>query len=142
LVELNRMKKSRAADGSIGREIAVPDGKAGRNRKPVGRKTMAVTLKLEEAASRVTLEGAVDISSAADLKAALMQAVDAGVEVVVSLAGATDLDVTAVQLLWAARRAAADAGIEFSFGGKEPEAIATALQDAGLELLGAGQAVQ
>jgi len=43
-----------------------------------------------------------------------------GPAVQVDLEGVTDLDVTAVQLLWAARREAQDAGARFAMSGQLP----------------------
>ena len=46
---------------------------------------------------------------------------------------ATELDVTTVQLLWAAEREARASGRGFTFAGRVPEEISAAMADAGLE---------
>jgi anti-anti-sigma regulatory factor len=92
-------------------------------------------ISLDESKSKVVigLEGAVDISSAAELKTLLLRALHCGKKVRVSLNGATDLDVTAVQLLWAAEREASKAGVGFSFVGPAPAEVSAALGEAGFQ---------
>ena len=70
---------------------------------------------MNETQSLIGLEGAIDIASAAELKKLLLEGLNSGREVRVSLAGATDLDVTAVQLLWAAEREASRSGVTCFF---------------------------
>ena len=94
---------------------------------------MPIALEQAETQNVIRLEGAIDISSAAELKTLLQQALGAGKEVHLSLEHATALDVTAVQLLWAAGRQAKGTGIEFTLVGPVPEEISTALGDAGFE---------
>jgi len=94
---------------------------------------MGVTLEQSEALSLLRLEGAVEIGGAAEFKGLLQQALDSGREVRVSLAGATDLDVTAVQLLWAAERKAKGAGVGYSLIDAPQEQVAAALNEAGLQ---------
>ena len=79
------------------------------------------------------LEGEVDVTSAAELKLALIEAISSRQEVQVDLAGATDLDVTAIQLLWAANREAEKAGVRFAVTGEVSENIRNAVCEAGLE---------
>jgi anti-anti-sigma factor len=92
----------------------------------------------------IHLEGAIDIASAAELKEALLKALEGGGEVRVSLDKLTGLDVTAVELLWAAGREAKKAGAAFSLVGQAPGEVLAALADAGLDLMqvfqGASQA--
>lgn len=95
---------------------------------------MGVTLERRDEASRVQLEGTVDIAAAAELKTALQEAVRAGREVHVALDEVRYLDVTAVQLLWAAGREARTAGVGFLASGALPEPARAALRDAGLDL--------
>ncbi len=81
----------------------------------------------------LSLEGAMDIASAAELKERLVEVLNAGLEVRVSLAGATALDVTAVELLWAAAREAKQSGLGFLLAEPIPEEISGALVAAGLQ---------
>jgi anti-anti-sigma regulatory factor len=97
-----------------------------------------VTLEQNDTVCLIRLEGAVDIGSAGELKSLLVQALEpgadgAGKEVRIALAGATDLDVTAVQLLWAAERKAQGAGIAFALEGGLPEPVRVALTHAGFQ---------
>jgi anti-anti-sigma factor len=96
-----------------------------------------VTLEQSEDSSVFRLEGAIDIASAAELKKLFIQAFASGHEVRVDLDGTTDLDVTAVQLLWAARREAKVSGAEFAFTGQAPAPVASALRQAGFTELAA-----
>ena len=95
---------------------------------------MPVALKLSNTQSTVALEGGIDIGSAAELKTALIEALAAGQPVLVELGQITDLDITAVQLLWAAKREAGAAGVEFAWDGQEPVEVRAALLEAGLDL--------
>lgn len=92
---------------------------------------MGVTLKQSKKLSVIHLEGAIDIALASELKKLLLQAFASGRKVHVTLDGATDLDVTAVQLLWAARREAKVSGVEFALTGHAPEPVTSALSQAG-----------
>jgi anti-anti-sigma regulatory factor len=92
-----------------------------------------VILEDSEALSVIRLDGSVGIASAAELKKLLLQTLESGKEVRVSLERATDLDVTAVQLLWAAGCEAKRSGVRFTFLETVPEDISIALGDAGFE---------
>lgn len=94
---------------------------------------MGMTLKRSRKSSVIRLEGEVDIAAAAELRKLLLEACGSGREVRVVLRGVTDLDVTAVQLIWAARRAAEEAGVAFKLSGALPQSVSTALDHAGLE---------
>jgi anti-anti-sigma regulatory factor len=79
------------------------------------------------------LEGEIDITVAAELKKLLLQAMASGTDLRVDLDTATGLDVTALQLLWAAQREAGDSGVEITLAGQVPENISVAVADAGFE---------
>lgn len=72
---------------------------------------------------QITLEGAVDIGAAAELKAALVEALATAKKTSVALREATEVDVTIFQLLWAAQREAERAGVELSLAGPLPEPV-------------------
>jgi anti-anti-sigma regulatory factor len=80
------------------------------------------------------LKGAIDINCARVLKERLLQALEAGMNVLVSPEGVTALHVSAAQLLWAARRDAAGKGLQFRFTGAVPGDVLSALGEAGLDL--------
>ena len=81
---------------------------------------------------QVELEGELHISSAAELKEKLAQAIGSGRGISVSLARVSALDITAVQLLWAAARKARMAGIPFTFAPPVPDQVVAGLRDAGI----------
>jgi len=89
-------------------------------------------LEQNDAARVVRLQGAIDIGCAAELKELLVELLKTGPALRVSLEEATGLDVTAVQLLWAAAREAKQAGVEFAYEGQAPETVQFALAQAGL----------
>jgi hypothetical protein len=91
-------------------------------------------LEKGEQRSRLHLEGVVDIGCAGELKAQLMEALGRGLPVQVEMEKAERLDVTAVQLLWAA----GSSGVEMEFAGTTPEAVTAELAQAGLREFAAG----
>ena len=94
---------------------------------------MSVTLEQNDVLSTIHLEGAIDIVSAGELKALLLEALGSGRPVRAVLEGTTGLDVTAMQLLWAARQTARASEVGFAIGGQAQERISAALAAAGLE---------
>jgi anti-anti-sigma factor len=79
------------------------------------------------------LDGEIKIASAAELKKFLLQALEARAEVRVNLEHVTDVDVTALQLLWAAEREARASGTEFRLVGHAPKEVLTAANEIGFE---------
>ena len=96
---------------------------------------MGVVLQQENESRVVALEGVIDISSAADLKAALMEAMNSSSSIAIVFDDNTEMDVTAYQLLWAARKASAARDIAFSLRGRIPRAVEDTLKEAALESL-------
>ncbi len=94
---------------------------------------MPLTLESSDSLSKISLEGEIDIGCAAELQGLLVHALGSSKEVQVSLGSATDLDVTAVQLIWAARRAASASAVEFAVTGPVSEPLASTLLQAGFE---------
>jgi anti-anti-sigma regulatory factor len=94
---------------------------------------VAITLQQHKKLNVLRLKGVIDISSATELKEHLLTAQGLGKEVRVSIKDATDLDVTAVQLLWAAERKAKGAGVGFYLAGPAPKEMVAALSEAGLQ---------
>ncbi|HVT99410.1 MAG TPA: STAS domain-containing protein [Acidobacteriaceae bacterium] len=81
----------------------------------------------------IRLEGEVDISQAAELKRVLLEALQAKGGMAIAMETATSMDVTAVQLLWAAEREARRAGVSLALRGAVPEALCATAREAGLE---------
>ena len=94
---------------------------------------MPVTLEENDGLKTIRLEGAIGIDLAGELKTLLLKALEPGGEMRVAIEGAVNLDVTAMQLLWAAKRAAELLGVGFAFEGKAQERVSAALDEAGLE---------
>jgi anti-anti-sigma regulatory factor len=82
----------------------------------------------------VRLEGDIDVTCSTELKRTLIEAISSGKEVQVDLAQAGDLDVTAIQLLWAAGREAEKAAVSFAVSPRDvPENVHRAVCEAGFE---------
>ena len=94
---------------------------------------MGITLEQRNESSVICLEGAIGIASAAELKTTLLDSLTSGNAVRVALDQCADLDVTAVQLLWAAVREAKTSGVAFALDGQVQEPVIAALKDAGFE---------
>jgi anti-anti-sigma regulatory factor len=94
---------------------------------------MPLVLRQTETASEIQLQGAADISLAAELKDILLQALSTNKQVRISLADTTALDATAAQLLWAAERGARTSGVAFALDGPVPETVSQALKNAGFD---------
>lgn len=98
---------------------------------------MSVRFDRSEAPGTIRLEGDIDVGCAAELKALLEEAMaprdgrQRGARIAV--ATATGMDVTAVQLLWAAEREAQAAGMVLALEGPVPEMLRTALREAGFQ---------
>lgn len=91
---------------------------------------MPITHAESETQHVIRLEGDVDVACAADLKRMLIEAVSSRKKLQVDMAAATDLDITAMQLLWAAKLEAERAGASCMFG-PVPGGIVTVLEEAG-----------
>jgi anti-anti-sigma factor len=81
----------------------------------------------------IRLEGTIDISQAAELKAALLKVFEQRKPVRVSLEQVSDLDVTAFQLLKAARLEAARSGLKLVVDGQPAESVFRSLANVGLD---------
>ena len=90
-----------------------------------------ITIEETEDASLICLEGEVGISSAAEVKCVLINALSSQKQMRVSLEKATELDVTALQLLYATEREAAKSGVQITHDGSFPAEIAVAMSNAG-----------
>jgi len=80
----------------------------------------------------VALEGRADIAEAAQLKNALLEAAAAQAGLRVEVSRATAVDVTAVQLLWAAQRQARQTGKPFEIAGPWNAEAEAQLKEMGL----------
>ena len=94
---------------------------------------LAIILEQREESNAIRLEGTVDISSAAELKTILGKALKSPKPLRVALDANADLDVTAIQLLWAAEREAKVSGVDLRLDGDVPDAVSTTVKEAGFE---------
>jgi anti-anti-sigma regulatory factor len=94
---------------------------------------LPVIIERRENGSTIRLEGEINVTSAAELKLLLLEGLASGQPLHLNLERADEIDVTILQLLWAAGRDGerAGAGIE----GCISEAAAAAARDAGFARL-------
>jgi anti-sigma B factor antagonist len=98
---------------------------------------LSVTVKRDPGLCVLQLEGEIDIRGAAELKQALLEALTGteGTALQIDLSQTTVMDITALQLLWAAGREAEQKQIVFSVAEPAPEEIAAIIRGAGFEKL-------
>lgn len=94
---------------------------------------MPITLEDGDAVSVIRLEGDLDISCSDELKRVLLEAISLRKELQLDVARATDLDITSIQLLWAAAREVEKSGMSFVVAGEIPENVGCAVREAGFE---------
>ena len=94
---------------------------------------MPITLEAEETISVIRLEGEINITCAAELKKLLLEAMTTGKDLLLDLEQATDMDIAAIQLLWATQRETERSGVKLAVQGRVPEAISAMVRDAGFE---------
>jgi anti-anti-sigma factor len=94
---------------------------------------LPLALEVLETHCILRLEGDIDIACSGELKTMITEAILSRKRVLLDLAGATDLDVTAMQLFWAAAREAERAGTPLTVAGALPENIALMVREAGFE---------
>jgi anti-anti-sigma regulatory factor len=90
---------------------------------------MPVTLQRHDSHWLIRLEGQVTIASAAELKTLLLEWLAAEKDLELDLADAEEIDITIMQLLWAAAREAARTGA--GFVARASTAAILAMRDAG-----------
>ena len=94
---------------------------------------MAIVLEQCEESNLIRLEGVIDIALAAELKTTLLEAFKSPKPLRVALSADADLDVTAIQLLWAAEREAKASNVVFTLDGCVPDAVSVSLRETGFE---------
>jgi anti-anti-sigma regulatory factor len=91
-----------------------------------------VTIEQSGAVCFIRVEGEVTIAGGAGLKKILLEALGSGKELRLDMAGAIEVDITALQLLWAAEREARASGTAFTLEGAVPDDILATAIEAGL----------
>ena len=92
---------------------------------------MALTIEQRESQSVIRLEGEFTLASAEELKGLLLRGLASGNDLRLDLEQADALEITAMQLLWAAGREADRKGRGMAV--QMSDAAATAARDAGFE---------
>lgn len=120
-VLVSRRSKDRLSPAAMGRSVD-EEG------EPV-----AGELERGERGGVIRLEGALEIARAGELKQRLLEALSQGGTLRISLGEVTDLDVTAVQLLYAAEREAKLRGVDVAVEEPVSEPVCEALLAVGFE---------
>ncbi len=94
---------------------------------------MGITHEQHDDSIAICFEGVVDITSAAELKAALVGALKSGKPVRITLDRCSTLDVTGFQLLWAAHQEARSLGVELALVAPVPATILANLKEVGFD---------
>lgn len=81
----------------------------------------------------IRLAGTIDIGLAAELKSMLLTALGSAQSIQISCERVSDLDVTALQLLCAARRKADQANVKLDLAGEIPKALRGVAKELGME---------
>ena len=95
---------------------------------------MPVTIEEQETQSLVRLEGECTLTSAAEIREGLLQALTPGRDLRVDLERVEDFDLTLLQLLWAAGREAEQRGVKMAV--LAPERIRAVAGEVGFEGFG------
>jgi anti-anti-sigma regulatory factor len=90
---------------------------------------MPVALQRHESRWVISLEGEISVTSAAELKTLLLEWLAAGKDLELDLERAEELDITILQLLWAAAREATRTGV--TMAGHASAAAIQAIGEAG-----------
>ncbi len=122
----------------------MPPGYAQKNFKL--RSRPSITGSMCEPPCVLRLEGDFAIGGAAELKGRLLEALSSGQGLELDMALAGDMDITTIQLIWAAAHEAERLGTSFEMTGLVPEGIRSTFIDAGfasfLALVSSGDAFQ
>ncbi|UWZ82458.1 STAS domain-containing protein [Occallatibacter riparius] len=100
---------------------------------PEARSEEPLVLSRSGDACLIRLTGTIDIGMAAELKSMLMAGFENARSIRILFERVSDLDVTALALLWAARRKAEQKNVKFGFSGEIPKALRDAVEDLGME---------
>jgi anti-anti-sigma regulatory factor len=92
---------------------------------------LPVNHKEGEHACVLQFQGEMDASHSGELKGYFLEAISHGKDLRVDLTAATDLDVTTLQLFWAAMREAEKTGRTIKVEGKVPAGVLAGICDAG-----------
>lgn len=94
---------------------------------------MTTTFHQQDGRAVLQLLGDIDIAGSIELKTMLTQAFSTGKDVGLDFSAAETLDITAIQLLWAAARQAEKTGTPLTVVGPLPQGILSVMRSAGFE---------
>jgi anti-anti-sigma regulatory factor len=94
---------------------------------------MPLSIQQSDGISLIYIEGAITISSASELKLVILQGLALRQKLTFDLQNATELDITALQLLWTTEREAEIAGLPATITGQVPDHIHVAAVNAGFQ---------
>jgi len=94
---------------------------------------MSVTVEQASQGSRVRLAGSITVNCAAELHRALLDALHTKQNIEMDMEQTTELDASAIQLLYRACVAAGNAGLCLEPAGVLPSVVEAAFRDAGLD---------
>jgi ABC-type transporter Mla MlaB component len=94
---------------------------------------VSIHLHESDATYALRLDGEVGIERAVELKECLMRGLASGLALLVNVEDVTGVDVTTLQLLWAAQREASVAKTGFALDGRIAANVIAALNEAGFE---------
>jgi anti-anti-sigma factor len=86
---------------------------------------VSLTCEKREHQCVIRLEGELDVACSGELKRCLVEAISHQKDLALDLSAATDVDVTALQLLWATMKAAEKMGKKVSVVSELPASIRT-----------------
>jgi anti-anti-sigma regulatory factor len=97
---------------------------------------VSTTLHVSDERCVVRIEGDSDINGSEELKSLLIEALSKGREFCLDMTQASNLDITAIQLCWAAARDARKQGMAVTVSGSLPDPLRRTVIDGGMpELL-------
>jgi anti-anti-sigma factor len=96
---------------------------------------LPITCEEREHQCVVRLVGELDVACSAELKGCFVKALSGQKDLILDLNDAADLDVTALQLLWAAMQAGDKAGRALRLASDPPSHIKTAIGECGFDVL-------
>ncbi len=97
---------------------------------------MSIKILHSEDRSLIQLSDSITLGSAAELHRVLVEALGSGPSVAIHLECASELDVAAIQLLYAAWQAAKKSGVALTLEGPAPAPVKNAFLEAGLDPFG------
>lgn len=97
---------------------------------------MSLTLEMNEAECLLRLDGEITVNGAAELHRLLLEATSAGKDIAVAFTAPAEIDVSVIQLLFAARREMDRVGLAIRAEGDLPAHVQAAFAEVGIDPFG------